>query len=67
MIGCDGGRSKVRVSLVGREAAECKNKGLSMINLQYQYTAEQALHLRTVHPTFKAAYTANFMDALAST
>lgn len=67
VIGCDGGKSKVRVFLVGPEAAECKENGLSMINLQYKYTAEQALHLRTIHPTFKAAYLANFMDALAST
>ena len=66
VIGCDGGRSKVRVFLVGAKAAECEDKGLSIINLQYNYTAEQALHLRTLHPTFKAAYMENFMDALAS-
>lgn len=66
VIGCDGGRSKVRASLVGDDAAALQDRGLSIINLQYQYNAEQAVHLRTIHPTFKAAYLENFMDALAS-
>jgi hypothetical protein len=67
VIGCDGGRSKVRVSLVGADAAEARDMGLTMINLPYTYTAEQAVHLRMIHPILKACYLPDsiFMDLLA--
>lgn len=55
VIGCDGSRSKVRRFLVGIEAAQQEDTGITMINYAAAgcYTPEQARLLRMHHPIVK--------------
>ncbi|KAK4553131.1 hypothetical protein LTR86_009858 [Recurvomyces mirabilis] len=56
VVGCDGSHSKVREFLVGKEAAQPEDVGLTMINYSKSgYTADEARLLQTLHPVFKIA------------
>ena len=52
LVGCDGARSRVREVLCGEEAARVTTVPVSMINFTQMYTAEQALHVRSLNPLF---------------
>jgi 2-polyprenyl-6-methoxyphenol hydroxylase-like FAD-dependent oxidoreductase len=52
LIGCDGAKSRVRELLLG-EKAKLTDAPFKMFNFTSSYTAEQALHVRSLHPIFK--------------
>lgn len=52
LVGCDGARSRVREVVCGEEAAQVTTVPVSMINFTQMYTAEQALHVRSLNPLF---------------
>lgn len=52
LVGCDGARSRVREVVCGEEAARVTTVPVSMINFTQMYTAEQALHVRSLNPLF---------------
>ncbi|KAA6409475.1 MAG: hypothetical protein FRX48_07029 [Lasallia pustulata] len=56
LVGCDGAKSKVRELVVGSEAAQMTVMPINTFNFNQKFTAEQALHLQTVHPLFKMSY-----------
>lgn len=57
VIGADGSQSKVREFLVGPDAAQLEDVGLTMINFPYSgYTPEQAHLLRSWHPIVQLCY-----------
>ena len=53
LVGCNGASSQVRTLLLGAQAAELRNLLLSLFYFTQTYTAEQALHMRSVHPIIK--------------
>ena len=52
LIGCDGAKSFVRELLLGEEA-KLTDATVRMLNFTTTYTAEQALHVRSLHPVSK--------------
>jgi 2-polyprenyl-6-methoxyphenol hydroxylase-like FAD-dependent oxidoreductase len=54
LVGCDGAKSRVRELLLG-EKAKLTDALVKMVNFTSTYTAEQALHVRSLHPIFKIA------------
>lgn len=54
LVGCDGAKSRVRELLLG-ERAQLTDVPVKMMNFTSTYTAEQALHVRSLHPISKFA------------
>ena len=54
LVGCDGANSRVRELLLG-EKAKLTDIPVMMFNFTQSYTAEQALHVRSLHPMTKFA------------
>ena len=54
-MGCDGAKSRVRELLLG-DKAKLTDAPVMMFNFTQSYTAEQALHVRSLHPISKASF-----------
>lgn len=54
LVGCDGAKSRVRELLLG-EKAKLTDVPVRMFNFTSSYSAEQALHVRSLHPISKCA------------
>jgi len=52
LVGCDGAKSYVRELLLG-DKAKLTEAPVKIINFTQSYTAEQALHVRSLHPIYK--------------
>ncbi len=48
--------------MIGGQKSELSDAGITLINFTTTYTAEQARHLRMIHPVFKASYHPDLND-----
>jgi 2-polyprenyl-6-methoxyphenol hydroxylase-like FAD-dependent oxidoreductase len=55
LVGCDGAKSRVRELLLD-DKAKLTDLPVMMINFTQSYTAEQALHVRSLHPMSAASF-----------
>jgi 2-polyprenyl-6-methoxyphenol hydroxylase-like FAD-dependent oxidoreductase len=52
LVGCDGAKSKVRESIVGKEAAQLTDVPVSMYNFPYKFDAELSSKIRNMNQLF---------------
>ena|SRR5204863_2900170 len=55
LVGCDGAKSRVRELLLG-DKAKLTTLPMTIFNFTQSYTAEQALHVRSLHPISKMSF-----------